>query len=61
MIGTAMMVRTVVQRVTATFGLYLISALTTANNAQLTADRSALYLTRVQTDPRILQMQQHYP
>jgi len=61
MIGTAMMVRTIVQRVTATFGLYLISAVTTANNAQLAADRSALYLTGAQTDPRILQMQQHNP
>lgn len=61
MIATAMMVRTVVQRVTATFGLYLIGALTTANNAQLAADRSALYLTGAQADPRILQMQQHNP
>jgi EmrB/QacA subfamily drug resistance transporter len=61
LIGTAMVVRTVIQRVTATFGLYLISALTTANNAQQLADRSALYLTGAQTDPRILQMQQHNP
>jgi len=61
LVGTGMMVRTIVQRVTATFGLYLLSAMTTAHNTQLAADRSALYRTGAQTDPTIQQMRQHNP
>jgi EmrB/QacA subfamily drug resistance transporter len=61
LVPTAMVVRTIIQRVTATFGVYLISAMTTAHNAQLAADRAALYTTGAQNDPRVTQMLQHNP